>query len=194
MLWTQPPTLFLSSITLCLSLVNLDFAMWPSQCWMNALVLCTQSSLPPLCLFWHDSLMSGGQTLRNCFCPWRQPGKFYKLHTASQHHSRIYETWCKKKKKRVKKMKTWALNAMRFSRILITLIVFKSGIRMCVPEMTPGGGFHTVFLKQYQGNYGVVHVTSCLWVSALWGLKSFWRRLIKVIFNPTALVKHCPSN
>lgn len=60
------PTLLLS-LPLCLSPVNLDLPCGQARAgWMG---LCTQLSLPPFCLSWHNSLMSGRQTLRNCFCP-----------------------------------------------------------------------------------------------------------------------------
>lgn len=61
------PPLPLLSPPLCLSPVNLDLPCGRARAgWMG---LCTQLSLPPFCLSWHNSLMSGRQTLRNCFCP-----------------------------------------------------------------------------------------------------------------------------
>lgn len=50
-IYPQPTlALFLSlslslSVALCLSPVNLDFAMWPSLCWMDEAGLCTQFSI-----------------------------------------------------------------------------------------------------------------------------------------------------
>lgn len=163
-----PPTSTPLSLSLpphlCLSPVNLDLPCGQARAgWMG---LCTQLSLPPFCLSWHNSLMSERQTLRNCFCPSCRAslGTFPQFLQITHRDSPSLLQWNTlwNSLSEIRGYKIRSTRNRSFRRVTITLSVtliktnYWGGIlvdRICVLYLTPCGGFHRQFLKQYHGNY-----------------------------------------